>query len=90
MLTEINILVFAYIYFYFIVHFYHQEVKNVPFIFLMPDTLGSVLNELPVLLTRKAILLGWAYTRVCIGDSVQLLHVYFSSYQSLCLNYIDV
>ncbi len=27
---------------------------------LVPDTLGSVLNELPVLPTRKAILLGWA------------------------------
>ncbi len=27
---------------------------------LVPDTMGSILNELPVLPTRKAILLGWA------------------------------
>jgi len=27
---------------------------------LVPDSLGGLLNELPVLPTRKAILLGWA------------------------------
>lgn len=27
---------------------------------LVPDNLGSILNELPILPTRKAILLGWA------------------------------
>jgi hypothetical protein len=26
----------------------------------VPDNLGSILNELPVLPTKKAILLGWA------------------------------
>nr|HPK62256.1 ATP-binding protein [Spirochaetota bacterium] len=27
---------------------------------LVPDNLGSILNELPILPTKKAILLGWA------------------------------
>jgi DNA helicase HerA-like ATPase len=33
----------------------HEMVKK-----LVPDTMGGILNELPVLPSRKAILLGWA------------------------------
>ncbi len=39
---------------------------------LVPDNLGSVLNELPVLPTKKAILLGWAASVPILVDMNEL------------------